>query len=340
MYGVFEELATGKRREKIEGQGDKALSAALEAEVFENLSKQEQDEFYRTCRKLKIDKFDTELFRIMSLFQYQRRYLDEIPVEIVKHKKELEKHREEIVTLSEQAAEGADEIEKHLETIKELTANTVNPLTTMTERATEIVEKTTGKLHQVMRDNLKDMEVEAGQAVQGIRDEIYATLNNIFVNVQETFERDLRESLHINHIDVINQSVVEVAQSRVKTAEMIKEDTLVLDKELNTIKALGKEYRAEVRAIKWANWRWCSASMLVIVLCSWFFFHLNYRARLSEMRDVVVSQAGENQAILSALAKGNRRLELGTHENGNKMLLIRNAKGWTTFENHGVIEFK
>ena len=78
----------------------------------------------------------------------------------------------------------------------------------------------------------------------------------------------------------------------------------------------------------------------MIVLCSWVFFHLHYRTRLHNMQDVIVEQVGENQAVLTTLARENRKLELLTRENGNKMLFIRNAEGWTTIEKHGVIEFK
>ena len=329
-----------ERQEKIEGQSDKSLSTALEAEVFSTLSKQEQDEFYKTCRKLKIDKYDTELFRIMSLFQYQKRYLEDLPAEIEKHKKELEKHRAEIVTLSEQAAGGANAIEKHLETITALSAQAEDPIMKVRKSASDVVTTTANNLNRIMRDNLKEMEVEVGETMKGMSDNVNANLNNIFVNVRETFEKDIQKSLDINHMDLINQSVVEVVASRAKTAKKIKKDNDILNKELDAIRTLRKEYRADVIAIKWANWRWCSASMIVIIVCSWFFFYLHYKSRLNETRDAIVRQVGENQSILSTLAKANRRLEFTNLENGNKMLLIRNSKGWTTLENHGVIEFK
>ena len=340
MYMGYAQYFTGEQRAERKHREENKFAEELEAGILRQLDEKQQKEYLEMCRKLQIDKFDLEMFRILSLFQYQKRYLDDLPAEIEKHKKRLEEHGEELTRLSEQAADGANEIEKHLETIKEFAAQTENPITKVKEMAEEVVETTAENLHKVMRDNLKDMEVEAGQAMQGMRDEIYANLNNIFVNVQETFENDIQKSLQINNLDVINQSVAEVAKSRLKTAEKIKEDTQVLNKELDAIKELRKEYRADVRAIKWANWRWCSASMLVIVLCSWIFFYFHYQARLDNDKSVIVRQVAENQAVLSTLAKANRRLELANHENGNKMLLIRNSKGWTTFENHGVIEFK
>ena len=342
MYGVFEELATGHSRKKIEGQSDKALSAALEAEVFKNLSRQEQDEFYGTCRKLKIDKYDTELFRIMSMFQYQKRCLDELPAEIEKYKREIAEHSAEIIRLTEEATDSANAIEKHLETIKEFDVLSASPIAKVTEMkkvAEEVVEKTAENLHKVMRTSLKEMGEEAEETMQSVRDNVYAHLDNIVANVHETFESDLQNSLRIN-MDKVNQIIAEGAGARMRTAEEINADTQALKADIDTIRTLRKEYRAEIRAIKFWNWRWCSAAMLAIVLCSWVFFHLNYRTRLHNMQDVVVRQVGENQAVLTTLARENRRLELSTRENGNRMLFIRNAEGWTTVEKHGVIEFK
>jgi hypothetical protein len=80
--------------------------------------------------------------------------------------------------------------------------------------------------------------------------------------------------------------------------------------------------------------------MAAVILCSWIFFHFQYKSRLNDIQDVVAGQIGDNHAVLTALARANRRLELSTRENGKKILLIRNSKGWTTIEKHGVIEFQ
>jgi hypothetical protein len=80
--------------------------------------------------------------------------------------------------------------------------------------------------------------------------------------------------------------------------------------------------------------------MTVLIICSWIFFHNHYKTKLADIQDVIVGQVGENNTVLSELTKANRRLELSKREDGSKVLLIRNSKGWTTLENHGVITFK
>jgi predicted nucleic acid-binding Zn-ribbon protein len=326
--------------EQKEWLDDKTLTAALETEVFNNLSQKEQAEFLNKCRMLKITKFDTELFRIMSLFQYQRRYLEEIPAEIEKHKREMEKYREEVIRLTEQASDGADTIQKRLEEIKEFHGQTEDPVKKATTTATEVVEKMSENLHHTMRTKLKEMEGETDEALHSVRDDVYAHLNNIFCNVQESFCKDLQKCLQTGSAQVMNQILGESLEERSAAAALMNEETRALKSMADTVRKARKDYLSDVRSTKWANWRWCSIAMTAVVLCSWVYFHLFYKEKMEVERTAFARNIRENQAVLDELAKYDRKVELAdSNKKGFRAIILRDSSGWSSGK-HGVIEFK
>ena len=56
----------------------------------------------------------------------------------------------------------------------------------------------------------------------------------------------------------------------------------------------------------------------------------------------MVQQIEKNRAVLLKLAESNRTLELlrDPEHPDRKLLVMKDASGWQTMRNHGVIEFK
>ena len=79
-----------------------------------------------------------------------------------------------------------------------------------------------------------------------------------------------------------------------------------------------------------------------LTLASWFFLHRWYAGRIDEERAALVQQIEKNRAVLLKLAESHRTLELlqDPESPHRKLLVMKDASGWQSMRNHGVIEFK
>ena len=66
-----------------------------------------------------------------------------------------------------------------------------------------------------------------------------------------------------------------------------------------------------------------------------------YTTRLDRERTVLIAQTDENRAVLVQLARSRRTLELlqDPEHPHRKLLVMKDASGWRSTRNHGVIEF-
>src|SRR6266516_4861027 len=79
-----------------------------------------------------------------------------------------------------------------------------------------------------------------------------------------------------------------------------------------------------------------------LTLASWFFLHRWYADRFERDRAAMVQQIEKNRAVLLKLAESHRTLELlqDPESPHRKLLVMKDASGWQSARNHGVIEFK
>jgi hypothetical protein len=329
-----------ERRKETKWQKDKVLAAALEAEIFRNFTREEQDDFFNKCRKLKIDKFDIELFRLLSMLQYQKRHLEDIPREIEKHKKELDGHMEEVKKLSGQVNDSANVIEKNLEKIKEVAAQTVDPIAETAKTAEQVVETTANNLHKVMRKSLEEIEQEANDTMGSISDCVYSRIHHLFTDIDENFENDFLQRLELN-IGKINQSLVRGTDMCAKLSRKMKQEAKALNTDIDAMRKMHKSFKSNLRKITLTNWRVYAVATLVFVLCSWALFHGHYKMQVAEVKQTAIRRIGQNQEILTSLAKSDRVIEQrDSDKKGYRSIVIRNAEGWTSTNKHGVIDYK
>jgi DNA repair exonuclease SbcCD ATPase subunit len=76
-------------------------------------------------------------------------------------------------------------------------------------------------------------------------------------------------------------------------------------------------------------------------LGSWFSLHQWYEDRIKRERADLVQQVEKNRAVLLKLAEWHRTLELlqDPDHPSRKLLVMKDASGWQSTRNHGVIEF-
>ncbi|HYK92073.1 MAG TPA: hypothetical protein VE398_25145 [Acidobacteriota bacterium] len=84
----------------------------------------------------------------------------------------------------------------------------------------------------------------------------------------------------------------------------------------------------------------------LLVICglsagSWLYLEHWYATQLERERAAIVEQVGQNRAVLLQLSKSRRTLELvqDPEHPHRKLLVMKDASGWQSTRNHGVIEF-
>ncbi len=83
------------------------------------------------------------------------------------------------------------------------------------------------------------------------------------------------------------------------------------------------------------------ATVGALVLAAWFYIHYAYAERFDRERSTLAAQMAANRSVLIELSKSQRVLEL-TQDPKNpkrKFLVMKDAYGWQSRNNQGVIEF-
>src|SRR5262245_4257275 len=84
----------------------------------------------------------------------------------------------------------------------------------------------------------------------------------------------------------------------------------------------------------------------ILIVCAlslgaWLYLDHWYTNRLDRERQVLIAQTDQNRAVLLHLARSRRTLELlqDPEHPHRKLLVMKDASGWRSTRNHGVIEF-
>ena len=182
------------------------------------------------------------------------------------------------------------------------------------------------------------------------------SLKRIHLHIEEATEKasasvssrmaDAREKIKSHIEDTSDQAAAAVAERMAAAMEkaLPLAELTEAGKVFSDVVASGRQASSELnknlKAIRRAHYFAYALAAVALVLVFWAYTHFRYETRLEKERAAIVAQVDGNQAVLLELARSKRRLELANGEKGSKMLVIRNATGWTSAGNHGVIEFK
>jgi len=173
-----------------------------------------------------------------------------------------------------------------------------------------------------------------------MRSEMLSTIVNIVDDIKEKFNARISGVLKVSRLGEIDKSLFDAVERRKTVTELINDATETLKTSKEEFHRARKNYRADIRATMWANWRWCAIAMMAVIFSSWVFFNHQYSAKLSVQREIIFTHIEENRAVLAELAKYGRRMEMSFSDKGNRVFLIRNAEGWTSTDKHGAIEIR
>jgi FtsZ-binding cell division protein ZapB len=140
----------------------------------------------------------------------------------------------------------------------------------------------------------------------------------------------------------VSKSMLELISNTVKAElhiDQFKEAGQAISSAINSSNQASAELRANIKVIRWAHIGVFALAACVLLLSSWGYFYYRYVGQIEKTRADIFSRIDGNTGVLLELSKSNRRIEL-VEEGGEKLLVIKNATGWTSKNRHGVIRIE
>ena len=270
-------------------------------ELTKNLSAEQRAEFFRTLHEAGIDPRDRVLVRLLCVMQIYKSYYEEIPASINKSMEGIQKIKNEIESLAHHAEQSVDEGAKLVEKIMQETAQ--------------------------VGDSLKHMQANVEAAVG-------KSVELVSSRVKETLDEAVNKSIPLETLSAAEEAL---SSAGINIAEAGKDITEAVTESRKATAAM----RNDVKVIRVTHVFSCLVASLVLILIFWGCLLYQFGQKEMEIRNAVSSEISVNQDILSTLIKTRHNFELVTDTNNprRKLLFIKNAKGWTTLDKYGVIEF-
>jgi DNA repair exonuclease SbcCD ATPase subunit len=218
---------------------------------------------------------------------------------------------------------------------------------TAVQAAAAEIERLTQEIDRLSADARRSSEASANCAGQVIKEaeHVRQDLTNIHEQVEEA-TRDVPEEVAGRMADLLSASLetalqpLEIRLSELARSNSAFDDAIVCcDKASDALRqnaALARRVHLGAYAL--------AAVLIACVLSagSWFSLHQWYEGRIEGERAALVQQVEKNRAVLLKLAEWHRTLELlqDPEHPSRKLLVMKDASGWKSTRNHGVIEFR
>jgi len=210
------------------------------------------------------------------------------------------------------------------------------------EKATKDFQKPVSDIAQ-LKTHIEKLTMQADQSAKNVETQ-RTRINQDFTLMYESM-KSINSSIKKgadNAAATVSNSMKEWLSDAVKKAlplSNIKEAGVAFSDAVNQSKQASAELRANVKDIRWAHFRAYALVCVAVIFAIWVHIHYRYEAELEKERAAYAENYEDNNAVLLILAKTNRKLEYLPGEENN-LLIIRNAEGWTSKTNNGVIAFK
>jgi hypothetical protein len=210
------------------------------------------------------------------------------------------------------------------------------------------IERLKKEIEGLIADSLRSSEASANMAGEVIQEA--ERFRQSLTEVQKQLEkatRDSAERLASSMSELVNasldQSVLQPLSSRL--AELAKSNSAFADaiKSSNIAAAGLRESAKLARRVHFVAYALAALVMACsLTLGSWFYLDQLYAGKFEQDRQSLVKQTEKNRAVLLKLAESHRTLELlqDPDQPHRKLLVMKDASGWQSAGNRGVIEFK
>jgi len=275
------------------------------ADAFEDLAiglpDDQKADFFRILRESDVSQHDTELAKILRALQMYKTYYETIPESIQKTVSEIKK-------LTTQAAQSGEAGETSLNQLLQYT----------------------GQVNEALKKIHLHVEEAATKASDAVSKRMTDAKDKINAQIEKT----------ATDASAIVTTQMSAAMEKAIPLSTIQEAGNVFSNAIATGKQATEELKSNLKIMRRVHlWSFAVAAFcLVAIFC--ISAHFWYKDRFEKHCALVISQAAHNQDVLLELALSKRKLEVAVDANGAKLLVMKNAKGWSSLNNSGVIEYK
>ena len=222
----------------------------------------------------------------------------------------------------------------YYETIPDSIQKTISSIKELTRQATQSAESGKKSLNQLIHESIQ---------VDESMKKIHTHVEDAAIRASDVVSKHLTATMESTLADLAETGQFfsdTIASNRQQAAELLEEANRVFSDSATLGKQASSELRKNIRSIRWSHYRAYAIASLVAFLGLWACMQYRYEKRMDREYIAIVKQVEDNREILLELARGRRNLELSTRQNGTRLLSIKNATGWTSIDNYGVLELK
>ena len=213
----------------------------------------------------------------------------------------------------------AADIERLKQEIERLSAESLSSSEASANMAGEVIQEA-----ERYRQSLTEVQQNLEKATHGSAEKLASTMSEL-----------VNASLEQSVFQPLSRRLAELGESNSAFDNAIKSSNLAA--------AVLRESAKLARRVHFVAY----ALGALVLACSltlgcWFYLDQFYAGKFEQDREALVKQIEKNRAVLLKLAESHRTLELlqDPEQPHRKLLVMKDASGWQSADNRGVIEFK
>ena len=281
-------------------------------EIVNGLADAQKADFLKTLNEVGISQHDKELAKLFRALQIYKDYYETIPESIQKTVAQISK-----MNMRAEQINGACE-------------NSLNQLLQYEGQVNEALRK----IHL----NIDEAVKKAGAVVSK---HMADAKNNINADIAATKDK-ISADITAAAVTASNNAATHLSAALEKAIPLpiMEEAGEVLMNVVESGKEAFEELGKNIKIIKHVHYKSYATVALTLFMVFCYGTYSWYKTQYEKDCAAMVRQIDSNRDVLLELARAKRKLELTIHDNGNKLLVMKNATGWTTTSKNGVIEYE
>ena len=280
--------------------------------LAEGLPDNQKTEFLQILREAEVSQYDTELAKLFRALQIYKSYYQTIPEAIQKSVAEINK-------MNKRAEEINGACENSFSQLLQYEGQVNEALKKIHLNIDEAVKKAGAVVSKRMSDAKTNISAEIAAAKDKINTEITTAAVTASNNATTHLTAALEKAIPLSQMEEAGEVLSDVIESGKEASE---------------------ELHKNIKLIRLVHYKSYAIAALSIVVLFCYLTRNWYQTRYEKDRAAVIKQIEDNRDVLLELARAKRKLELTVSDKGTKLLVLKNATGWTTTSNNGVIEYE
>lgn len=280
--------------------------------LAEGLPDNQKTEFLQVLREAEVSQHDTELAKLFRALQIYKSYYQTIPEAIQKSVAEINK-------MNKRAEEINGACENSFSQLLQYEGQVNEALKKIHLNIDEAVKKAGAVVSKRMFEAKTNISAEIAAAKDKINTEITAAAVTASNNATAHLSDALEKAIPLSKMEEAGEVLSDVIESGKEASE---------------------ELHKNIKLIRLVYYKSYAIAALSIVILFCYLTRQWYKTQYEKDRAAIIKQIEGNRDVLLELARAKRKLELTVSDKGTKLLVLKNATGWTTTSNNGVIEYE